>query len=138
MITVDWTWKINSWKIDQAEFFAFDKFTALQNRANKSEVKQYYEALYLSYKPRKKCKISQLFKTNCTYSIFRTINRGLFAKPFKKFPKSPSIRPAGSHFWQAPNLQKCERWSGVWMKINRVTLQHNKEFIMFIFYSVVL
>ena len=58
-----------------------------------SEVKQYYEALYLSYKPRKKCKISQLFKTNCTYSIFRTINRGLFAKPFKKFPKSPSIQP---------------------------------------------
>ena len=45
---------------------------------------------------------------------------------------------AGSHFWQAPNLQKFERWSGVWMKINTVTLQHNKEFIMPIFYSVVL
>ena len=30
--------------------------------------------------------------------------RGLLAKPFKKFPKSP-IRPAVSHFWQAPNLQ---------------------------------
>ena len=25
--------------------------------------------------------------------------RGVLAKPFKKFPKSP-IRPAGSHFWQ--------------------------------------
>ena len=36
--------------------------------------------------------------------MFRTINRGLLAKPFKKFPKSP-IRPAGSHFWQAPNFQ---------------------------------
>ena len=45
---------------------------------------------------------------------------------------------AGSHFWRAPNLQKCERWSGVWMKINTVTLQHNKEFIMPISYSVVL
>ena len=45
---------------------------------------------------------------------------------------------AGSHFWQAPNLQKFERWSGVWMKINTVTLQHNKEFIMPISYSVVL
>ena len=42
----------------------------------------------------------------CTESIFRTINRALLAKPFKKlllaksfkkFPKSP-IRPAGSHF----------------------------------------
>ena len=28
--------------------------------------------------------------------------RGLSAKPLKIFPKSP-IRPAGSHFWQAPN-----------------------------------
>ena len=44
------------------------------------------------------------FKTNCIQSIFRTINRGLLAKPFKNFPKSP-IRPAGSHFWRAPNLQ---------------------------------
>ena len=79
-----------------------------------------------------RCSISQFSKTNCTQSIFRTINRGFLAKPFKKFPKSP-IRPPGSHnFWQAPNLQ-CELWSIVWMNINRVTLQHNKEFIMFIF-----
>ena len=27
--------------------------------------------------------------------------------------------PASSHFWQAPNLQQCWRWSGVWMNINR-------------------
>ena len=103
-----------------------------------SEAKQYYEALYLSYRPRTiECSISQFSKTNCTQSIFRTINRGLLAKPFKKFPKSP-IRPAGSHnFWQAPNLQ-CELWSIVWMNINRVTLQHNKEFIMVIFYLMVL
>ena len=71
---------------------------------NTSEVKQYYEALYLSYRPRTECSISLFFKTNCTQSIFRTINRWLLAKPFKKFPKSP-IRPAGSHFWQAPNFQ---------------------------------
>ena len=46
---------------------------------------------------------------------------GLLAKLLKKFPKSP-IRPVS-----------CELWS-VWMNINRVyTLQHNKEFIMFIF-----
>ena len=63
-------------------------------------MKQYY----LSYRPRTECSISQFFKTNCNQSIFRTINRGLSAKPFKKFPKSP-IRPAGSHFWQAPNFQ---------------------------------
>ena len=28
--------------------------------------------------------------------------------------------------------------ASVWMNINRVTLQHNKEFIMFIFYLMVL
>ena len=38
------------------------------------------------------------------------------------------LRPAGSHFSSA----------SVWMNINRSTLLHNKEFIMFIFYSVVL
>ena len=58
-----------------------------------SEVKQYY----LSYRPLTECGISQFFKTNCTQSIFRTINRGLLAKPFKKFSKSPTW-PAGSHF----------------------------------------
>ena len=44
--------------------------------------------------------------------------------------------PGASLFWQVPNLQ-CVL-SSVWMKINRVTLQHNKEFTMFIFYSMVL
>ena len=61
------------------------------------------------------------------FSIFRTINRGLLAKPFKKFLKSP-IRPAGSHF-------QCELsvWSSVWMNFNGDTLQHNDEFIIIIF-----
>ena len=60
MITVDKAWKTN-----QAEFFAFDKFT-LQILANKSgcvqtnllfflyttsEEKEYYEALFLPYRP---------------------------------------------------------------------------------------
>ena len=50
------------------------------------------------------------------------------AKPLKKFPKSP-IRTAGSHFCSA-NCGEClnEHYT------NRGTLQHNKEFIMFIFY----
>ena len=43
---------------------------------------------------------------------------------FKKILKSPPIRPAGYELWS------------VWMSINRVTLQHNKEFIMFPFYLV--
>ena len=78
----------------------------------------------LSYRSRTECGISQFFKTNCTQSMFRTINRGLLAKPFKKFPKSP-IRPAGSNFWQAPNLRR---------NFKRVTLQRDKEFIESIFY----
>ena len=45
-------------------------------------MKQYYEVLFLSYRPRTECSISQFFKKNCTQSIFRTINRGLLAKPF--------------------------------------------------------
>ena len=50
------------------------------------------------------------------------------------FPASP-IRQAGSHLWQAPNL-----WSTVWMNINRVTLEHNKELskLIFLFKSCVI
>ena len=70
------------------------------------------------------------FKTNCTQSIFRMINRKLLAKPFKIFPKSP-IRPAGSHLYQTPNLQ-CDLWSSVWMNINGVTLQRNIKRIYFV------
>ena len=60
--------------------------------------------------------------------------RGFLEKPLKKFPKSP-IRAAGSDFWLAPNFQ---RELSVWININRVTLRHNKELIVFIFYLVVL
>ena len=90
-----------------------------------------YEALFLSHRPRTECSISQFCKTCCSHSIG---TRGLLAKLFKQFSKSP-IRPADSHFWQALNFQ----WQllSVWMNMNRVTLQHNKEFIMFIFYLMV-
>ena len=50
-----------------------------------SEVKRYYEALFLSYRPRTECSSSQFCNTNCTHLIFRTMD----AKPLKKFPKSP-------------------------------------------------
>ena len=48
---------------------------------------------------------------------------GLLAKPFKKFPKSP-IRPAGSRFWQAPNLQ----WTLQELRFNII-----KNFVYFLF-----
>ena len=38
-----------------------------------SEVKQYHEALFLSYSPRSECSISQFCNTNYTRSTFRTI-----------------------------------------------------------------
>ena len=55
--------------------------------------------------------------------------REFLANPLKKFPNH--IWPAGSHFCRA----SCGR---IWMNINRVTLQHNKEFITVIFYLMVL
>ena len=87
-----------------------------------SEVKQYYDALYLSYKPRTECSISQFFKTNCTQSIFRTINPGLLARNRSKNSQN--------HLYGQPFLTFDERNFAV--NINRVTLQHNKEYIMFI------
>ena len=53
----------------------------------------------------------------------------LLAKSIKKFP----VTYTASRF----SLLQCEMWSSVSMNINRVTLQHNKEVIMFIFYLMV-
>ena len=98
-------------------------------------MKQYYEALFLSHSPRTECSISQFCNTKCTHSMFRTIDRskrGLLAKPLKTIPKSPIYMASRfSHFCRA----SCGRF---WMNINRVTLQHNKEFIIVIFYLMVL
>ena len=38
-----------------------------------SEVKQYNEVMFLPYRPRTECIISQFCNTNCTHSIFRRI-----------------------------------------------------------------
>ena len=42
-----------------------------------SEVKQYYEALFLSNRPWTEWSISRFCNTNCTHSIFRTIEAGV-------------------------------------------------------------
>ena len=57
--------------------------------------------------------------------------RGLLAKNLKKIPKPP-IRPAVCHFCSVSCGRVFEK------NINRVTLQHNKKFVMFIFYLMVL
>ena len=91
-----------------------------------SEVKQYYEKLFLSYRPRTECIVFHNFIQIALIQYSgRTKHEWAFSETAKKFSKSP-IRPAG-----------CDLWS-VWMNINRVTLQHNKEFIMFLFHLVVL
>ena len=70
-----------------------------------SEVKQFYEALFLSYRPQTEYSISHFFKTNCTHSIFRTIDyaRGLLGEPSKKFSKSP-IRPGFEIFGKSHDM----------------------------------
>ena len=82
-----------------------------------SKVKQYY----LSYRRQTIFRVklhSVSIQDNQSWAFSKTVQ--------KKFPKSP-IQLAGSHFWQSPNLQ-CLLWWSVWMNIERVTLQHNKEF----------
>ena len=50
---------------------------------------QYYEALFLSYRPRTECSFSQLCKSNCTHSTFRTIKaRASFAQQIIKLTTS--------------------------------------------------
>ena len=57
--------------------------------------------------------------------------RGLLAKPLKKKKKN--------HLYGQPVLTFAVRAVvECWTNINRVTLQHNKEFIMFIFYLMIL
>ena len=58
--------------------------------------------------------------------------RGLLAKPLKKKKKQ-------NHLYGQPVLTFAVRAVvECWTNINRVTLQHNKEFIMFIFYLMIL
>ena len=89
----------------------------------KSEVKQYYEALFVSYRPLTECNFHNFAIQTALIGYWgRSKHAWAFSrKPLKIFPKS-TIRPVGAHFWQAPNSQ----WelSSVWISINRVTLQH--------------
>ena len=115
--------------------FAFDKFT-LQNLANKSgcvqtnlsyflyitsKVKEYYEALFLSYRPQT---IGSQFHNFSRLIAFiqnsgpSRSKHGLLAKPFKEFPKSP-IRPAGSIFLTSANFAKTflKSYASTWLSV---------------------
>ena len=137
MITVD------AWKTNLAEVFAFEKFT-LQIFANKSGCVQTDLLFFYTPHLRRKSTTRRCFYHTDLYKMqqftifqdkFHSFNiqdhrstRGLLVTQFKKFPKSP-IRPAGSNFWQAPNLRK---------HFKRVTLQRDREFIEFYFLLIVL
>ena len=55
------------------------------------------------------------------FSMSRTINRGLLAKPFKTFPKSP-IRPAGSHLYSAScQCGRVFEWTLIELRCNIIT-----------------
>ena len=87
-----------------------------------SEVKQYYEALFLSYRPQTKSSISQFFKINCTHSIFRTTEPSKHAWAFRvTVQKISKITYTASWFSLLTSAKFAEN-------IKRVTLQHNKEF----------
>ena len=78
---------------------------------------------YLSYRPRTECSMSQFFKTNCTQSIFRTINLGLLAKPFKKFQNHPYGQPVLISIIYSANCQ-CVRvfeWYLIELRFNVIT-----------------
>ena len=52
------------------------------------KVKEYYEALFLSYRPQTKRSISQFFRTNCTHSIFLASNHPwAFSETVQKISK---------------------------------------------------
>ena len=71
-----------------------------------SKVKEYYDALFLSYRPQTKCSISQFFRPNCSHSK-------------KNFQNHPYGQPVLT-------FDKISAKFAVYFK--RVTLQHNKDF----------
>ena len=101
-------WKTNSWKTNQAEFFAFDKFTYKQNLANKS---------------------------GCNFSRqFFTIFQDKYSEPSKHtwaFSKTVQKISKNSYTASRFSLLTSAKFS---VNIKRVMLQHNKEFIAFIFF----
>ena len=103
--------------------FAFDKFT-LQNLANKSGCVQ---TIQISDNWQS---VSQLFKTNCIHSTFRTIEARVACSETvqKNFQNHLYGQPVLISL-QAPNLQR---------NFKRVTLQHKKRIYFVYFLLIVL
>ena len=96
-----------------------------------SEVKQFYEALFLSYRPRAECSISQFCNTNRTHSISgRSKHACAFSETVKKITKITYTTSRFSLLTSA--IFAVRAVMSVWMKINRVTLNITKN-LLFIF-----
>ena len=94
----------NSWKTNQAEFLCVCQvyFTnscqQIWGCVNQPFILFIHDLRWnstynLSYRPRTEHGISQFFNTNCTQSMFGTINRGLLAKLLKKNFQNHSLGP---------------------------------------------
>ena len=72
-----------------------------------SKVKEYYDALFLSYRPQTKCSISQFFRPNCTHSIFEPSKHAwAFSETVQKISKITHTASRFSLLTKlAPNLQ---------------------------------
>ena len=98
-------------------------------------MKQDYEPLFLSYRPRTECSSSQFCNTNCTHLYSgRSKQAWAFSETVKKNSKITYTASRFSLFTSA----KLQWELSVWMKINRVTLLHSKEFFISILYLMVL
>ena len=89
-------------------------------------MKQYYEALYLSYRPRTESSISLFNFSKLLYSVNIQDDQSLaFSETVQKISKNT---------YTASRFSAFDKRSSVWINIDRVTLQHNNEFIMLIFF----
>ena len=125
------------WKTNQAELFAFDKFT-LQNLANKSvgtckptfynfctSHLRWNSTMRPFFNYHTDLRQNAVFH-NCTHSIFRTAKPSKHAWAFSEtVQKISKITYTASRF----SLLTSAKFA---VNITRVTLQHNKEFV-FIF-----
>ena len=84
-------------------------------------MKQYQEALYLSYRPQTEWGYFTVFQDKLHSVNIQDDQSLAFSETVQK------------NFQNQPVLTFDKR-SSVWMNINRVTLQHNNEFIMLIFF----
>ena len=118
-------------------FLRSTRFT-LQNLANKSGVcKPTFYTFYTSHlRWNSDCFYHTDLGQNAYFTIFQDKLHSFNIRSNHAWAFSETVQKISKITYTASRfslLCKLSVWSSVWMNINRVTLQHNKEFIMFIF-----